>query len=81
MTEEKVFERFAQQAVARVAVTQVGNNCRNCAHREGGFGRYEDGGLCLRAGYRIIFMRNHPNVGCDMNFSGWEPRKPWWRFW
>lgn len=46
-------------------------NCTNCAHRIGSF-RW---GKCMKTGYYIETQRKHPFGGCDVDFSGWEPRQ------
>lgn len=45
-------------------------NCKNCANASGSimFGK------CYKSGYYIETQRKFPNIVCNKDFSGWQPK-------
>ena len=47
-------------------------SCSTCEHRAG---LYVDSSICMKTGCYCTTQRKIPVDGCDVNFSGWEPRR------
>ena len=45
-------------------------NCKNCANATSGI----VSGKCYKSGYYIETQRKHPDIVCDKDFSGWQPK-------